>query len=293
MKRTWIVAVFLAMASAASAAETPAVPEGGYEVHDKRRPQPLAVTPPMPSTQDQAGKPPSDAVVLFDGSDLSKWSAGVPFDATNPAKWITDKNAAKEKPAPWKVVDGVIEVAPKTGYIQSKDEFADCQVHVEWCEPQGLTAKSQGRGNSGVFLMGLYEVQVLDNYQSETYADGSAGGVYGQYPPLVNAVRPPGQWQCYDIVFHPPVYEGEKVVKPARETVFLNGLLVQDDVELIGPTQHQQLTSYPTTLPSRGPLALQDHGNPIRFRNIWVRSIPADKPPVSAKSAGENYYEKH
>ena len=291
MKANFVVVMLVSLASITIAAET--VPEGGYEVHDKRRPQPQAVTPPTPSTQEQPGKPPSDAVVLFDGTDLSKWSAGVPFDAADPAKWIAARDEAKEKPAPWKVVDGVIEVAPKTGYIQSKDEFADCQVHVEWREPEGLTSKSQGRGNSGVFLMGLYEVQVLDNYQSETYADGSAGGVYGQYPPLVNAVRPPGQWQCYDIVFHPPVYEGEKVVKPARETVFLNGLLVQDDVELIGPTQHQKLTSYPTTLPSKGPVAIQDHGNPIRFRNIWVRPIPAEKPPVSTKSSGENYYEKH
>ena len=250
-------AMVVTLGSVSLYAEQP--PEGGYEVHDKRRPQPVAVTPPTPSTQDQAGKAPSDAVVLFDGSDLSKW--------------VSAKEETKGQPAPWKVVDNVIEVVPKSGYIQTKDEFADCQLHVEWLEPAGLTSKSQGRGNSGIFLMGLYEVQVLDNYQSETYADGSAGGIYGQYPPLVNAVRPPGQWQSYDIVFHPPVYEGEKVVKPARETVFLNGLLVQDDVELIGPTQHKELTKYPTTHPSKGPVSIQDHGNPIRFRNIWVREI--------------------
>ena len=277
MKRKLVLFALVALGSVVMAAET--VPEGGYEVHDKRRPQPVAVTPPTPSTQDRAGKAPSDAVVLFDGTDLSRW--------------VSAKEETKGQPAPWKVIDGVIEVVPRSGYIQTKDEFADCQVHVEWLEPEGLTSKSQGRGNSGIFLMGLYECQVLDNYQSETYADGSAGGIYGQYPPLVNAVRPPGQWQSYDIVFHPPLYEGEKVVKPARETVFLNGLLVQDDVELIGPTQHRELTKYPTTHPAKGPIAIQDHGNPIRFRNIWVMSIPAEKPVAPTTSAGENYYEKH
>ena len=166
----------------------------GYEVHDKRRAQPPVVTPPSPSTQEQAGKAPSDAVALFDGTDLSNWKSEKGGDA----------------PAPWKVVDGSIEIAAKTGAIVSKDQFADCQLHVEWMEPQGITGKSQGRGNSGIFLMGLYELQVLDNYQAETYADGMAGSIYGQYPPLANATRPPGQWQSYDVVFQVRGREGDQ-----------------------------------------------------------------------------------
>jgi len=134
----------------------------------------------------------------------------------------------------------------------------------------------------------------LDNYQSETYADGMAGSIYGQYPPLANATRPQGQWQVYEVVFHPPKVEDGKVTRPATETVFLNGVLVQDNSQLIGPTQHQKLTSYPGDLPAKGPLQLQDHGNPVRFRNIWLRPIlTIDEHPIpSAKSSGENYYEK-
>jgi hypothetical protein len=243
----------------------------GFEVHDMKRPQPVVVIPPTPSTQEQPGKAPSDAMVLFDGTDLSKWKS------------------EKGEAAPWKVVDGVMEIAPKTGAIQTADEFADVQLHIEWMELPGTTGKSQGRGNSGVFLMGLYECQVLDCYENETYPDGTAGGIYGQYPPLVNPCRPQGQWNVYDIVFHPPKYDGEKVVKPARATVFLNGLLVQDDMELLGPTKHKELASYPPTHPEKGPIMLQDHGNPVRFRNIWVRPIPSDKPPAPVKPAGAGH----
>jgi hypothetical protein len=251
----------------------------GFEVHDKRRPQPQAVTPPTPSSQDQAGTPPSDAVVLFDGRDLSKWTSA----------------KSEGEPAPWKVVDGVIESVPKTGNLQSKDQFADGQYHIEWMELEGTTGKSQGRGNSGIFIMGLYELQVLDNYQAETYADGMAGSIYGQYPPLANATRPQGQWQSYDVIFHAPKYEDGKVVMPANETVFLNGVLVQDHVKLIGPTKHRELTTYPTEHPAKAPIQLQDHGNPVRFRNIWVRPIApkSDQPKPPVKSAGENYYDKH
>ena len=279
MNRTIVLFSFLSSLILCSVAiSSEAVPDGAYEVHDKRRPQPAVVVPPTASTQDQPGAAPSDAVVLFDGKDLSKWSS------------VKDAG----QPAPWKVIDGTIETVAKSGYIQSVEKFADCQVHVEWLEPVGTPGKSQGRGNSGVFLMGLYECQVLDNYENETYADGTAGCVYGQYPPLVNACRPQGQWQAYDIVFHPPKYEeGKGMVKPARMTVFLNGLLVQDDNELIGPTQHRELTKYPEKHPEKGPLQLQDHGNPVRFRNIWVRPIPSEKPKPPTKSAGDNYYEKH
>jgi hypothetical protein len=252
-------------------------PQGGYEVHDARRPQPPVVAPGTFSTQAQPGKPPGDAVVLFDGRDLSKW-----------------KSAKGGGEAKWKVENGELVVAPRTGPIATKEEFADVQLHAEWMEPTGITGRSQGRGNSGIFLMGLYELQVLDSHDSETYADGMAGSIYGQYPPLVNATRPQGEWQVYDVVFHPPVYEGGKVVQPATETVFLNGVLVQDHTQLIGPTKHQQLTEYPTEHPAKGPIQLQDHRNPIRFRNIWVRPTPkaSEHPVPPTKSAGENYYEK-
>ena len=262
--------------SGGAAAAQQQVPEGGYEVHDKRRPQPAVVTPGTFSTQEQPGTPPSDAVVLFDGKDLSKWQS------------------AKGGDAPWKVDNGALVVEPHSGMIQTKEQFADVQLHVEWMEPEGIKGRSQGRGNSGIFLMGLYELQVLDNYQSETYADGMAGSIYGQYPPLANATRPQGQWQVYDVVFHPPKYEDGKVARPATETVFLNGVLVQDHTQLIGPTEHQKLTTYPSEHPAKGPLQLQDHGNPVRFRNIWVRPIPTpeEHPVAPTKSAGDNYYEK-
>jgi hypothetical protein len=273
--RLWILSIAVVVVSSLSLAQE--AKEDGMEVHDKRRPQPAVVTPPTSSTQDQAGTPPSDATVLFDGKDLSKWKS------------------LKGEEAPWKVVDGVMESVPKTGNLQSKDQFADGQYHIEWMELPGTTGKSQGRGNSGIFIMGLYELQVLDNYHAETYADGMAGSIYGQYPPLANATRPQGQWQTYDVVFHAPKYEDGKVSKPATETVFLNGVLVQDHVKLIGPTKHRELTTYPTEHPAKGPIQLQDHGNPVRYRNIWVREITKrdDEPKPPVKSAGENYYDKH
>jgi hypothetical protein len=245
-----------------------------YEVHDGRRPQPTVITPGTSSTQNQPGKPPSDAIVLFDGKDLSSWES------------------VKGGDAPWKVVDGDIQCVPGSGDIQTKQQFGDVQLHAEWLEPHGTKGYSQDRGNSGVFLQGLYEMQVLDNYKSETYADGMAGAIYGQYPPLVNACRSQGEWQTYDIIFHIAKLQDGKVVKPARVTAFFNGVLVQDDTDLIGPTGHQILAAYPGSLPDKGPLLLQDHNSPIRYRNVWVRELPAEKPQPSVKPAGENYYEK-
>jgi len=247
------------------------VPAGGYEVHDSTRPQPTVITPGTASTQDAAGKAPSDAVVLFDGKDLSKW--------------VADKDGGEPK---WTVTDGAITVVPKTGNLRSKDEFRDVQLHIEFKHPTDVAGKSQGRSNSGVFLMGMYELQVLDNYKSETYADGMVGAVYGQYSPLVNAAREPGQWQSYDVIFRAPRYEGEKVVKPARMTVLLNGVVVQDNVELLGPVKHKGLAEYPKTHPEKGPIKLQEHGNPLSFRNIWVRELK-ETPPASAKPAAERY----
>jgi hypothetical protein len=244
-----------------------------YEVHDGRRPQPTVITPGTFSTQDRPGTPPSDAIVLFDGKDLSSWES------------------IKGGDAPWQVVDGDIQRVPGSGNIQTKQQFGDVQLHVEVLEPQEITGRSQERGNSGIFLQGLYEVQVLDNYKSETYADGMAGAIYGQYPPLVNACRPQGEWQTYDIIFHIAKLENGKVVRPARVTAFFNGVLVQDDTDLIGPTGHQILARYPASLPDKGPVQLQDHDNPVRYRNIWVRELPAEKPQAPVKPGGENDYE--
>ena len=226
-----------------------------WKIHDMARPVPPVVTPGTASTQDAPGHPPSDAIVLFDGKDLSKWA---------------HKDGS---PAKWNVENGYAEVVAKTGEIHTTQPFGDCQLHVEFSEPTPPHGESQERGNSGVFLMGLYEIQVLDSYENKTYADGQASAVYGQYPPLVNASRPPGQWQWYDIVFHGPRFDAAgKLLRPARVTVFHNGVLVQDNVEPTGPTGHHQRPPY-VAGPDKLPLALQDHGNPIRYRNIWIREL--------------------
>lgn len=245
------------------------VPEGGYEVHDSRRPQPTVVEPGKSSTQEQAGTAPSDATVLFDGKDLSAWTS-------------------KGGDAQWTVEDGYFAVKPKAGSLVSKESFGDAQIHLEWSQPEDIEGTGQGRGNSGVLIMGMYEVQILDSYQNETYADGGAGSVYGQYPPLVNPTRKPGEWNVYDIIFHKPVVEAGKVTQPARLTVLLNGVLVQDNVELLGQVQHKKLASYGGNLPEKAPLSLQDHGNPVRFRNIWVRELAGNPVPAS-KEAAEHF----
>ncbi|HYT24630.1 MAG TPA: DUF1080 domain-containing protein [Candidatus Polarisedimenticolia bacterium] len=226
-----------------------------WKVHDPDRPVPPAIDSGTASTQDSPGRLPSDAVVLFDGKDLSKWAH-------------KDGSAAK-----WKVENGYFEVVPKTGYLYTREAFGDCQLHVEFAEPVPPKGEGQDRGNSGVFLQGLYETQVLDSYQSKTYADGQAAAIYGQYPPLVNASRPPGQWQTYDIVFHGPRFAKDgKLLRPARETVFHNGVLVQDNVELSGPTAHGKRPPYEPQ-PEKLPLALQDHNHPVHYRNIWIREL--------------------
>jgi hypothetical protein len=170
-------------------------------------------------------------------------------------------------------VDGALEVAPGTGGIETVREFGDVQVHVEWMAPNPPHGEGQDRGNSGVFLMRQYEVQVLDSYHNETYADGQAGSVFGQYPPLVNPIRPPGEWQSYDIVFRRPRFDAAgKVTRPARMTVLFNGMLVQDAVELVGPTSNAERIPY-VAHADRLPLSLQDHGHRVRVRNIWVREL--------------------
>ena len=219
--------------------------------HSMDRPRPPVVQP-----APQAGQaPPSDAIVLFDGKDLAQWQA-------------EDGSAAK-----WVVRDGFVEVKPGTGMLVSRRGFGDAQLHIEWATPTPPKGEGQERGNSGIFLMGIYELQVLDSYQNDTYADGQAGAIYGQSPPLVNATRPPGQWQTYDVVFHRPHFKADSSVeRPARMTVFLNGVLIQDNFELSGPTAHQRRPPY-SAHADKLPLKLQDHGNPVRYRNIWIREL--------------------
>lgn len=198
------------------------------------------------------GGPPSDAIVLFDGKDLSQW--------------LDDKNG----PARWDVSNGVATVN-HTGYIHTKRPFGDCQLHVEWATPYQIEGEGQGRGNSGVFLQERYEIQVLDSYTNQTYFNGQAGAVYSQYPPLVNCCRPPGEWQVYDIIYHAPRFADDgSVISKGRVTVLQNGVLVQDNVEIQG------VTGYPpkyTKHELKEPLQLQDHGNPVRYRNIWIREL--------------------
>ena len=219
--------------------------------HSMDRPRP-AVVQPTPQT---GQAPPSDAIVLFDGKDLAQWQA-------------EDGSAAK-----WVVRDGFVEVKPGTGMLVSRRGFGDAHLHIEWATPTPPKGEGQERGNSGIFLMGIYELQVLDSYQNDTYADGQAGAIYGQSPPLVNATRPPGQWQTYDVVFHRPHFKADSSVeRPARMTVFLNGVLIQDNFELSGPTAHQRRPPY-SAHADKLPLKLQDHGNPVRYRNIWIREL--------------------
>jgi hypothetical protein len=228
-----------------------------WHVHDDRRPHPRVVTPSA-----QPGGPPSDAIVLFDGKDLSAWTSHHSF--------IT-RGGGSGAPE-WKLENGYVEVVPHTGDIATKEKFGDCQLHVEWAAPAEIVGTSQARGNSGVILMGRYEVQVLDSYDNPTYADGQAGALYGQWPPLVNPVRKPGEWQVYDIVFEAPKFEGEKLVKPAYFTVFMNGVLLHNRKESMGPMVYRQVAHY-SPQPAEDSLVLQNHDAKVRFRNIWIRRL--------------------
>jgi hypothetical protein len=253
-----VVAVIAQQNPDAGFTDTPMLPGLNFHVHDPLRPHPKVVTPGA-----QPGQAPSDAVILFGGKDLSKWTA---------AKLGTAAYTVSSNPAPWKLGVGYFEVAPGSGDIATKEKFGDVQLHVEWMEPLGTSGASQNRGNSGVFLMGLFEIQVLDSYMSPTYADGQAGAMYGQWPPLVNAVRKQGDWQTYDIVFEAPVFEDGKRVKSAYMTVLLNGVLLHNHKEEMGPTIYRQVPKY-TDVPPEGPIILQDHRSVVRFRNIWARRL--------------------
>jgi hypothetical protein len=229
--------------------DTPLIPGSKFKVHDSSRPQPRVVT-----VGDDNAMPPSDAVVLFDGKDISGW--------------LNKENA----PAQWKVENGYMEVVPGTGYIHTKEEFGDCQLHLELASPTEVKGDGQGRGNSGVFMMRKYEIQVLDCYQNPTYADGTSAAIYGEFPPLVNPNRAPGKWQTYDIIWIAPRFDGEKLITPARATVLFNGVVVHHDVALTGPTTHRAVLEYEAH-PAKGALELQDHGDLVRFRNIWYRPL--------------------
>jgi hypothetical protein len=202
----------------------------------------------------EPGPPPSDAIVLFNGKDLDQW------------------NGAKGQPARWDIKDGVATVN-STGAISTKQEFGDCQLHVEWATPDEVKGDGQNRGNSGIIFQGRYEVQVLDSYINKTYYHGQAGAIYKQYAPLVNVCRKPGEWQTYDIIYHAPRFDDQgHLEKPATVTVLQNGVLIQDHVEIKGNTAHTGAPKYDPH-PLRQSLVLQDHHSPVRFRNIWIREL--------------------
>jgi hypothetical protein len=240
----------------------PPQPWSKWRVHDTKRPMAPVVTPGTVSTAEQAGKAPSDAIVLFDGSDMSHWQAkggGEPTFTLQDALLLSTN----------------LKDRRNNKYLQSKEEFGDVQVHLEWSEPNPPKGSSQGRGNSGVFLMGLFEVQVLDDYNNPTYADGQCSAVYGQYPPQVNVCKPPGEWQTYDIIFTRPRYEGDVLKEPAYVTVLQNGVLTQNHQRIEGPTGNMIVAKYSQKVPDKAPLELQYHNDIVRFRNIWVRPLEA------------------
>ena len=223
-----------------------------YEVHDMNRPPVPIVTPP-----DQVGMPPSDAIILFGGEDTSEWA---PDRGTGPIKW--------------NVKDGYMEVARKAGGIHTVQKFGNCQLHIEWRTPKVVKGDSQGRGNSGIFFMGRYELQMLDSYNNPTYPDGQAAAIYGQHPPMVNVCRGPGEWQVYDVAFMRPIFDDDgDLVRPARITVMHNGVVVHNNLPIEGATAHKRKARY-RRHDDEAPLSLQDHGNPTAFRNIWIRRLP-------------------
>jgi hypothetical protein len=236
--------------------DTPILPGLKWHVHDPARPHPPVVTPGA-----APGAPPSDAIVLFDGKDLSKWEQ-------------EGKGADKGKmvAAKWPVKDGYFEVGADTGDLITKDKFGDIQLHLEWSEPADQKGISQAHGNSGVIFMHRYEIQVLGAYKNPTYADGQAGAIYGQWPPLANPARPDGEWQVYDIVFEAPRFDGTKLTKPAFQTVFMNNVMLHNHKEVMGAMIYRQVATY-SAHGAEEPLALQDHHNPVRFRNIWARRL--------------------
>jgi hypothetical protein len=243
--------------------DTPMIPGTPWHLHDPDRPQPRVVTP--GATFSQGAPAASDAEVLFDGTDFSKWQNARGQDAT------------------WRVQDGYLETAPRGGGLRTRGSWADFQLHVEWSAPNPPRGTGQGRGNSGILINGMYEVQVLDSYQAKTYPDGQAAAIYGQAPPLVNASKPPGEWQTYDIIFESPRWnEQGELVKKAVVTVLHNGVVVQNRHEFTGATDGisrevpwKSLAKYAKQHPPEVFIELQDHNNPVRYRNIWIRELGA------------------
>ncbi len=222
--------------------DTPILPWCGYHVHDPDRPAPRKIQPGLP------GGAPSDAVVLFDGTNLSKWQD---------SKWTIENR----------------EIVAGPGSLTTKDSFGDCQLHLEWQAPNPPVGDDWDHGNNGVMLMGLFEIQIFDTYTTPLYPDGQAASVYGQTPPLVNACRSPGQWQTYDIIFYTPVFQDSKLISSARVTMLHNGVLVHHNQEVCGPTGHRILAKYDKPIEPKQPLVLSGHNNPVRFRNIWIRPL--------------------
>ncbi len=275
MSRTWRVGVGLCLLTIVAGTTTQIVAQnrgrpqriqyvetdtGRWMIHDVNRPAPPVITPGTCSTQERPGQAPSDATVLFDGTEASM------------ANWTDTKGSASK----WIFRDGYMESVKGAGYIKTRQEFGSCQLHVEFRTPDRVTGSSQGRGNSGVFLQGQYEVQVLDSYENPTYPDGQCGALYGRSVPLVNACREPGQWQTYDIVYHRPLFDADgNVTRKATFTVIHNGVLIQDHVELTGGTGWMGAHAITDYRPhgDKGPLMLQDHNNPVRFRHIWIREL--------------------
>lgn len=226
--------------------DTPQIAGSEFKVHQKDRPQPTRVRP--GGNGGEVSTPaPSDAVILFDGGSLDA------FGETT-----------------WQVRDGSIVAGEKA--LTTKQSFGDCQLHVEWRTPDPARGEPGNMGNSGLFFMQRYELQVFDSYSCKIYADGSAGAIYGQSPPLVNVCRRPGEWQSYDVVFTAAVFEDGKLVKEARITVLHNGVLVQKDTKILGPTHHKQAQPYQAHA-ARLPLAFQGHNSPVEYRNIWIRDL--------------------
>lgn len=233
----------------------------GIKVHEtdpKKQPQPKIVNPKPYDAE--AAKAPKDSIILFDGTQRTA------------ANWT----ATDGKPTKWKLVDGALESVRNAGYIQSKQEFGSCQLHIEFATPKVVKGSGQGRGNSGVFVMGQYEIQVLDSYDNTTYPDGQCGALYGRAKPLVNASRKPGEWQTFDITFHRPLFDEKgNVTRRAKFHVYHNGELIHDQLELSGGTGWRgphSISEYKKH-GDKGPIQMQDHGNPVRFRNIWVKEL--------------------
>jgi hypothetical protein len=256
-----IVAIFASahLGAAVVRAQSPQ-PSTRWKSNDINRPRPAEITPPAQALPAPA---PSDAIVLFDGHDLSRWE----LVRGGAADWKVERGYMEVVNGP-----GVIDLKlPGSGAIRTKESFGDMQLHVEWASPNPPRGVAQDRGNSGVYLMGRFEVQVLDSYKrADTYADGQAGAIYGQYPPLANPVRPPGEWQAYDILFRAPRYAADGTLTEApRVTVILNGIVVQNN-EVLRGARSTQNGATPVT---QGPVQLQEHHHPVRYRNIWVRRL--------------------